>query len=136
MTWLVHWRYLYKSTFQHGLKSSHETYPLAEEPLAVYSCWERASHFSLGVWLLVGCPCSSEWPYIHEHKTYPSITVVAYVFVLVIIFKIMWLVIFLQSLSGTKFRDTVCVHDFHIIVTNKPYNPVNKLYFLILHMYF
>jgi hypothetical protein len=96
--------------------------PLGEEPLAVYSRWGRASHFSLAICSLVGHPCSTEWPYSHEHKTYPSITVVAYVFAL-LIFTIMYLAIVLQALPGTEPLDTVCTHNFHIVGTKKPSTP-------------
>lgn len=32
----------------------------------VDGCWEE-SHYSSGLWLLVGCPCSSGWTQTHEH---------------------------------------------------------------------
>lgn len=42
----------------------HVVLPLAEA-LSIY--WGRENHFSLWVWPLKACPCSSGWLYIHGY---------------------------------------------------------------------
>lgn len=44
--------------------------PLAEELLAVDGYSRRENHFSVGMWLLVGCPLPSGWPCISSYMIY------------------------------------------------------------------
>lgn len=44
----------------------HNVPPLEEELLATDSFLEKEYYFSLGMWLLVGQPRSSGWPYTQE----------------------------------------------------------------------
>ena len=41
-------------------KGTHKVSSVAETLLVINGCW-GGNAFSLGVWLLVGCPSSSEW---------------------------------------------------------------------------
>lgn len=45
-------------------REAHEVPLLAEELLAINSCWRKGSHFSSEVLQLVGCSCSWGWTHI------------------------------------------------------------------------
>lgn len=65
--------HLFFFKLQHRLGKNSWGPTLRWGPLAVDSSWEE-SHFSLRMWLLVGCPCPSEWPTLNDHMVSTNCT--------------------------------------------------------------